>query len=126
MPHPTIKPTPTDAVVYLNGHSPQPANPIFFTTEAEARELLADLTAHINIPNPKLLDVSYALGPVVYGQDGRRVLGIQWREVDENDVQQLREAFAGLLYWRWKELVDDAGHPTGQWRNLGDGNIGRW
>lgn len=118
-----IIPTPTDAVMYLNGHVPQPANPIFFNTIPEARELLADLQAHDIVPSgAKILDVSYAAGPVVYGTDGRQILGIQWHAEDG----ALQEVFAGLLYWRWKELTDAMGAPTGTWRNLGEGNIGRW
>lgn len=120
-----VTPTPTCVVTYLSGHIGQPANPIFFNTYPEALELLAELRSKGVVPfSAKVVDVSYAAGPLVPCGDGRWVWGIQWIEVvseaDGSQHQALREVFAGLLYWRWKEL------PLGLWRNLGDGNIGRW
>jgi hypothetical protein len=122
---PTVTPTPTDAVIYLAGHVSQPANPVFFVTMDEAQALKNDLVANSICPgSAKIVDVSYALGPIVYGVDGRYVLGFNWNEVDDvGDGQQsqvLWEVFAGLLYWRWKEL------PAGKWRKTAGGSIWRY
>ena len=112
-----IDPTPTDAVLLApgKGQPNMPANGRFFTTEAENAVLKASLVESGLVPaSATFIDAAYALGPVVYGRDGRRVWAIAWHEpfTDSDGVITNRyyEVFAGLLYWRLQEL------PSGHWR----------
>ena len=69
-------PKPTDAVMMPPGmgQPPMPANPMFFVSLEEGGACLRRLLASGVVPaNAKLVDHPEALGPVVYGLDGRRV-----------------------------------------------------
>lgn len=122
----------TDAVLFLNGHDPQPANPWFFLTLAQAEETKASLVAADIVPaSATIHESAFALGPVMYGKDGRAVWALSWKEKDESGEAILWVPWdiqLGLLYWRWQELKasTQAGVEPGRWRKTAGGSITRY
>lgn len=84
-PPPIYKPPPTDALMWFIGLTMQPANPIFFSSNAEAQACLDRLKTNNVIPaSANIVDNPWALGPVMYGHDGRRVWCIEFTQDGAN------------------------------------------
>jgi hypothetical protein len=130
MKQPYVPLTPTDAIVFLNGHDSQPANPLYFITRKQAEEVRGSLIANRKAPlTAKIVDGK--VGTVIYGKDGRQMWELDWTEVDKVDgidVQTPWAVWLGLLYWEWQAFKSntDVGVQAGRWVKTAGGSIVRW
>jgi hypothetical protein len=113
---------PTNSILgYDVSGNPIPANPIFFTLQSEAQAIVQQMQAEGAIPigvTVSIDDEPYTVGPVVYGNDGRKVYVINWAEADGTQYSP----WAGMLYYQLLNFPKG----YGDWiKNVAAGDIRR-
>jgi len=90
-------PTPTLALTFLNGFTPQPANPFFFSSDEEAQKMLKDVLRdcpELVSLGTRLIDQPSSIGPIIY-MDARKVWVIEFTQGGMKNG-----SWVGWLQWR--------------------------